>query len=84
MHTCRREVANLACSPFAHQAAFLCQAERNPAVTPCLPEGFPYQPCPVAAADFVVATAVAQALEAVAVKVWKLMRRNLPGQQLMQ
>ncbi len=53
-------------------------------MTPCLPEGFPYQPCPVAAADFVVATAVAQALEAVAVKVWKLMRRNLPGQQLMQ
>jgi len=53
-------------------------------VTPCLPEGFPYQPCPVAATGFVVATAVAQALEAVAVKVWKLMRRNLPGQQLMQ
>jgi len=42
-------------------------------VTPYLPGGSSYLACPVAAADFVVATAVAQALEAVAVKVWKLM-----------
>lgn len=73
MHTCRRELANLACSPFVHQAACQCQAERNLAVIPCLPEGSPYQPCLVAADDFVMATAVARALEAVAVKVWKLM-----------